>query len=267
MIKKIYLLFSALLFSVVFFSCKSSFEKVRTSNEPVKMYEAANKYYDEERYLNAQILYESILPFYRGRNEAQELYYRYAYTYYNLEDYILAAHYFKNYANSFINSPHREEALFMAAYAEYLMSPGVSLEQSQTSKAISDFQIFVNTFPNSERVEECNKLIDELRQKLENKEFEQGKLYHKLGKYVSAVVVLENMLENFPETNREEEVRFLILKSSYNYAKYSVFKKQKERFEKTLEKYEQFKKRFKDSERMKEANKIYKATTKELNKF
>ncbi len=267
MSRNIYLSVLTFLFATIFFSCKSSFERIRTSNEPVRMYKAANKYYKEGKYLNAQILYEGVLPFYRGKAEAQELFFKYAYSYYYLDDFILAAHYFKNYANSFINSPDREEALYMAAYSEYLMSPRIELEQSQTSKAIDDFQIFVNTFPQSDRVSKCNKLMDELRKKLEDKEFQQGKLYYKLGKYVSSVVTLENMLRNFPETQKEEDIRFLILKSSYNYAKNSIFSKQKERYQDTIQKYQQYKKRFSGSKNMDEANKIYKITLKELNKF
>lgn len=97
--------------------------------------------------------------------------------------------------------------------------PEQKLEQSQTLKAIEDFQVFVNTFPNSDKVEKCNQLIDEMRLKMEEKEYSQGELYYNLGKYVSAIVAFENMLKEYPETKKEEEVRLMILKSSYNYAK------------------------------------------------
>lgn len=266
---KVKSIYPILLFVVLFLfsSCKSSFEQLRTSNDPDKIYVEANKFFKEGKYLKAQILYEIVLPFYKGKKQAEELYYNYAYTHYHLEDYLLAAHYFKSYANSFTNSTHREECLYMAAYSEYVMSPKPQLDQTQTNKAIDDFQLFVNTFPNSDRVEKCNSLIDELRKKLENKAFEQGKLYYDVNKYISCIVSLENMLKDFPETEREEEIRFLILKASYNYAKNSIFEKKVERYEDTVSKYDQYIKRFSNSENLKNAEKIYKNSLTEIKKY
>jgi len=258
------------LFLVVVFlasSCKSSFEKLRTSNDPEKVLVAAENYYKEGNYLKAQILYEIVLPYYKGKKEADEIYYKYAYTHYNLEDYILAAHYFKSYSKSFINSPHREECLYMAAYSEYVISPEPKLDQGQTIKAIDDFQLFVNTYPNSEKVETCNHNIDELRKKLEIKAFNAGELYFNVGKYISAIISLENMLKDYPETDKEEDVRFLILKSAYNYAKKSVYNKKEERYNETIEKYKQYIKKFPKSKNLKLVNKIHKNTLLELKKI
>ncbi|MEZ4907483.1 MAG: hypothetical protein R2771_07550 [Saprospiraceae bacterium] len=96
-----------IIFIIAVSSCKSSFEKIRTSNDPVKVYDAANEYYDNGKYMNAQVLYEVVLPYYKGKKEAEDLYYRYAYTYYNQKDYLLAAHYFESYASSFSIVPKR----------------------------------------------------------------------------------------------------------------------------------------------------------------
>lgn len=262
---QIFLLFVFLLIAVS--SCKSSFEKIRTSNDPEKILIEANKFYDDEKYMNAQILYEIILPYYKGKKEADDIYYKFAYTYYNLKDYLVASHYFKSFASSFANSPKKEEALYMTAYSEYMMSPNRKLEQSQSEKAIEDFQIFVNTYPSSDRVEKCNQLIDELRQKMEEKEYDQGQLYYNLGRYVSAVVAFENMLKEFPETKKEEDVRFMILKSSYNYAKNSVLEKRIERYEDTISKYNSFIKRYPQSKDKNKAEKIYQNSLNEINKI
>lgn len=256
-----------IVFVLIFSSCKSSFEKVRTSNDPVKIYESANKYFEDGKYMNAQILYEIVLPYFKGKKEAEDLFYNYAYTYYNLKDYLIASHYFESYASSFYNSPKKEECMYMAAYSEYLMSPNSRLDQSQTEKAIEDFQLFINTYPNSDRVEKCNELIDKMRGKLEAKAFSQGTLYYDLGKYISAITAFENMLKEFPETTREEEVRFLILKSSFDYAKNSIYEKRSERYEDTLSKYNEFAKRYSNSEYMDKAKKIYNNSLNEINKL
>jgi len=250
---------------MVLVSCKSEFERIRTSNDPVLIMAEANNYYDQEAWLRAQTLYDIVIPFYRGKVEAEDLFYKYAYTYYELEDYILAAHYFKSFSNSFINSAKREEAAFMSAYSEYLMSPIPALDQTYTLKAIESLQLFINSYPSSERVETCNKLIDELRLKLEDKAYNEGMLYFNIRQYVSAVTSFENMLKDFPETERAEELRYLILRASFLYAENSVFEKRAERLNQTVEYYRIFNRKFPKSKYARKANQIKKDAEKLLN--
>ena len=249
---------------VLFLSCKSEFERIRTSNDPVTMLQKADEYYAQEEWLKAQTLYDLIIPYYRGKQEADQLFYKYAYTYYEMGDYILAAHYFQSYANSFINNPKREEAAYMSAYSEYKLSPIVALDQSYTQKAIESLQVFINSYPNSPRVTTCNQLIDELRLKLEEKAYQQGILYFNIRQYVSAVTAFENMLKDFPESKRAEEVRFLILKASFLYAENSVFEKKEERLLETLGHYERFIKKFPKSQYNRKAREIKNDTEKLL---
>lgn len=238
-------------------SCKTDYEKVRTSNDPKLMYEAANQYYEDGNYLNAQTLYELAIPYYRGKEEAEELYFKFANTHYELGEYILSSHYYKNFANSFYASPKKEEAEYLAAYSKYKLSPNHKLDQSYSGEAIDALQNFMNTYPESDKVQECTELIDEIRKKLELKAFEEGRLYYDLKNYNSAIKSFENMLKDFPETKRGEEVRFLILQSSINWATKSVFEKKEERLEGCLEKYNAFLRKYPESSYMDEVESIY----------
>ena len=238
-------------------ACKTDYEKVRTSNDPKLMYEAANQYYESGNYLNAQSLYELCIPYYRGKKEAEDLYYKFADTHYQLGEYLLSAHYFKNFASSFYASPKKEESEYMAAYSKYKLSPNHKLDQSYSGEAIEALQSFMNLYPDSERVAECDRLITEIRAKLELKAFEEGKLYYDIKNYNSSIKSFENMLKDFPETSRAEEIRFLILQSSINWATNSIFEKKEERLEDTLKKYELFIKKYPESEYKSEVDKIY----------
>ncbi len=239
-------------------SCKTPYEKIRTSEDPQEILKVANAYFEDEDYVKAQGLYDIVIPFYRGKKEAEDLFYKYAYTYYHLEEYILASHYFGSYATTFYDSPKREELEFMEAFAQYKLSPNYKLDQSYSQKAIEAFQRFINTYPNSSRISECNDLIDEMRKKMEIKAFDQGKLYYKLERYQAAVVSLENMIKDFPETSRGDDIRHLIIKSNYNLARKSIFAKQEERYDETIRKVGQFKKKYKKSAHLAEINKIEK---------
>lgn len=214
--------------------CKSEFEKIRTSGDADSIYKTALDFYDQGEYLKAQTLLELVIGAYRGRKELEEAYFKYAYTFYYLEKFVLASYYFENFANTFPTSLFREEATYMTAFSYFQLSPNYRLDQEYTNKAIDAFQLFVNTYPNSERVEECNRQIDILRQKLETKAFESALLYFDLKQYQSATQSFENLLKDFPETANAERVRYLIAQSAYLLASNSVVDKQKERFESAL---------------------------------
>ena len=238
-------------------SCKSEFEKIRASGDTELIHKKAFDLYEQEEYLRAQTLFELIIPAYRGRPELEKIYFTYAYTYYYLNKFILANYYFKTFAATFPTSAYKEEAEFMVAYASYQLSPSYRLDQTYSGKAIEEFENFVNNYPQSERVKECNRLIDELRLKLEHKTFVEGQLYYDLQQYQAAIAVFENLLKDFPETNNAEQIRFLIAKSSYDLASNSIFTKQEERYKQAVGFAKDYLSKFSESKNNGEAQTIY----------
>jgi len=226
---------------------KIKFETIRTSGDPEKVLKKADEYYAAEEYQRAQTLYElSIAPF-RGKAEAEQIAYRYAYTYYYTKQYVLASYYFKNFATTYGGSSLREEADFMSAYSNYELSPVYRLDQSYSVKAIEGFEEFANRYPASERIAEANLLIDEMRAKMEIKDFESAKLYMDLRRFESAQTTFENVLKDYPETQRGEEIRYLMAKSQYQYADLSFVTRQFERYQKAVELIDSFLSRYPDS--------------------
>ena len=248
--KKILFFFVSI--TILLSACKSEYETVRTSGDADAILQAANKYFDEGDYSKAISLYEIMLPTMRGKTGGEEMFYKYAEAHFKNRSYILAAHYYKNFSDTYGTSEKREEAMFMIGYSNYKLSPRFKLDQTYSDKAIGDFQLFANSFPNSEKVQECNRLIDELRKKKEEKEFEAGKLYFNMKKYSAAVVTLDNMLSSFPGSPDEEEARYLIAKSNYLLAKNSIFTLQEERFDDTVRNCERFIKKFAESKYLRE---------------
>ncbi len=259
--------FYILLLAFVWTSCSSEFEKIRTSNSPKLILDSAYKYYNNEEYYRAQSLLEEAIQYYRGQKEAEDIYYHLAYTHYHLNEFVLASYYFENFAKTFYNSDKKEEADFMSAYANFRMSPNYKLDQSYSQKAVDGFQKFINTYPTSNRVDECNSLIDEMRKKLELKAYNQGLLYYQIGQYQAALNSFDIMLKDFPESSKNEEVRYLMLKASYEYAMNSVYEKKEERFLTTLKLYNKFIKRHPDSKKVKEVKDIYKSSQSQLEKY
>lgn len=245
-------------------SCKSEFERVRTSGDPNAMLEKANAYYTEGDYLKAQTLYELVVTAFRGQKEAEMIAYNYANTYYQLEQYLLAAYYFKNFATTYGGSSLKEDADFMTAYSNYQLSPTYRLDQSYSLKAIEEFQEFINRYPSSDRIQECNSLIDGMRQKLEFKEFEAANLYFDLQQYQSAVRSYDNLLIEFPDTERAEEVRYKICRSAFLLAQNSFVEKQQERYEEALKRTTIFLSRYPSSSYNAEVRKMQSDSQKRL---
>jgi len=236
----IFLLLAA---TVLMISCRSEFEKIRISGDPAMMLEKANAYFEEEEYTKANTLFELLIPAYRGKSEAEEIAYKFAQGHYLSGSNILSAHYFKSFADTYSASPRKEEALYLTAISHYRLSPKYKLDQSDSQKAIDAFQKFVNAYPESDRVKECNQYIDNLRLKMELKAFDSGKMYYDTKSYSSAIQSLENMLKDFPDTNHSEEARYIIVKASMDWANNSVYTRKEERYKKTVERCEAYLKR------------------------
>lgn len=247
--------------------CKSRYETIRTSQDPELIYATAEEYYQKGDWYRAQSLMELVLPIYRGREEAEDLYYKYAYTHYNVDQFILASHYFDQFARTFYNSERKEEAKFMSAFSNYRLSPSYKLDQTYTMKAIQGFEDFTNAFPRSDRVKQCNELIDEMRVKLEDKAYYDSKIYYTTGYYQSALTAFRNMLKDFPASDKAQEVRYLMVKSAYIQAKNSVYRKKEERFVETAKLFKEFKKKYNSSPYDEELSQIIEETNKELEKF
>lgn len=251
---------------IIFASC-SGYEKLLKSDDFQIKYDAAMEYYEDGDYVRSATLIEQILPVYQGTRRAAELSFTLANCYYNRGDYILAAHHFDSFVREYPNSEHAEEATYMRAYCNYLLSPRPSLDQSTTNRAIDQFRMFMTRFPESDKVEEAQKLIDEMRAKLLEKSFESAKLYYDMGDYRAAIIALKNSLVDFPETRHREEIMFLILKSSFLLADNSVPDKQLERFQSTLDEYYVFIEEFPGSEYSDEAERFFNRSIRVLDNY
>ena len=178
-------------------------------------YNAAVKYYEKKDYYHALQLFEELITVYRGTSKAEQSYFYYVYCTYYVDDFTMAAYHFNNFVQSYPNSSHAEEMQYMYAYCYYLDSPIPSLDQTSTIDAIDKFQIFINKFPESTRVADANKMMDELRAKLEEKTFNNAKLYYRTSDYNAAVVAFSNFQKDFPYSLYIEESMYLGLRASY----------------------------------------------------
>ncbi|MCF6332555.1 MAG: outer membrane protein assembly factor BamD [Draconibacterium sp.] len=252
------------LLAVVLSSC-GNFNKIVKSTDYEFKYKKAVEYYEDGEYVKAGTLFQELVNIYRGTSRADKIYYFYAKSMIGQKDYLMAGHYFKTLIKEFPTSDYVEEAQYMVGYCSYLISPNARLDQAVTQEAIDALQLYINLYPFNERVDEANRLIDELKDKLVYKSYLSAKLYYDFEKYKAAVVALSNCLNKYPDSKYREELMYMLLKSKYLLAMGSVREKKEERLSSALDEYFSFVNEYPESKYKKEVTKFYDTTSKMLN--
>ncbi len=222
--------------SILLVSCDGYNRLLKSSNYELKL-QKAQEYYSKGNYIKATALFEELIPVYKGSDKAEEIYYYFSYCNYYQGDYSLSQYHFKNYFRSYPTAKHAEECLFMNAYCYYLNSPAYKLDQTDTKNAMAELQNFIDLYPESSRIDSCNKINDILRGKLERKELDITNQYYHIADYKAAIAAGQNFVKDFPESNRIDEVLFTIVDSYYLLAVNSLETKKLERLNLAMESY------------------------------
>lgn len=257
--------FFALFVSLLVLASCSDYQKLLKSTDYELKYNKAMAYYQAEDFVKASTLFEELTSIYRGSDKAEKLTYCYADALFKMKDYLMAAHYYAQFVKTYPASDWVEECQFQLAFCKYKQSPKPRLDQTLTYEAINEFQLFINMFPASPRVNEATRLMDELRDKLVYKSYLNAKLYFDLGdymgnNYLSSVIAAQNSLREFPDTKYREELSYLILEAKYIQAVKSVEEKKEERARDAVDEYYSFINEFPDSKYLKKAEAIYKVS-------
>ena len=248
-------------------SCSSSYQKISKSTDPEFKLSKANEYYDKGECLKAVPLFEELIPVYKGTKSIDDIYFKYADCHFIQGDYLIASFHFKNIYDSYPSSEYAEECLYMFAYSYYMMSPVIQLDQTYTEKAMEAFQLFINAYPETTKLDECNGLMDILRRKMETKAFTSAKLYLKTGKYRAAAIAFANMLKDYPDTQYAEEASFLIVKAYFLYGQHSIPSKQQERYLDAIEAHKDFIYRYNGSKFADEAEQLNQVAAENIEKL
>jgi outer membrane protein assembly factor BamD len=220
-------------------SCDGYNRLLKSSNYELKL-QRAGEYYAKGNYIRAIELYGELIPIYKGSDKAEEIYYFYTWCNFYQGDYSLSQYHFKNFTRQFPGSSHTEECYFMNAYCYYLTSPNYKLDQTDTKAAIKEFQSFIDSYPESKRLDTCNLIVDELRGKLENKDYDIVKQYSKLGEYKAVITSAKGFIKEFPDSKYVEEMFYLTINSYYTLALNSIPAKKLERLNGAIECYLKF---------------------------
>lgn len=259
-----------LLFIAISFTSCSEYQKALNGENIAHKYAVAEKMYNKEKYNKAVRLFEQIAPGYRGKPEAERMFYMYAKSTYEMKQYGMSAHWFERFVNNYPQSDKVEEAWLLSGKSYAELSPRYSKDQIDTYKAIDKLQEFINLYPNSEYATEANEIIIELNQKIEKKYFEIAKQYNTIAGYTrdynASIVALDNFLIDYPGTIFTEDALYYKFDSMYHIAMNSVQARKKERLEQAKEAYNVLNRHNAASKYKSQADKMLEQIEKELQK-
>jgi outer membrane protein assembly factor BamD len=237
-------------------------------------YEYAKKYFNEGKFNRSATLLEDVVKLMRGSAYGEESLYLLAQSYYNMKDYFTASEYFKTYYTSYPKGEYAELARFYAANGLYLEAPDARLDQTDTYKAMQQFQDFIEYYPQSEKKEIAQQALFEMQEKLALKELMAIKLYYNLGNYVpypfpggnfmSCVITAQNAMRTYPFSKYREDYMFYIFMSKYEMAVQSVEEKKDFRYRDVIDEYYSYVNDYPQGKYLKDIKKLHENIAKKI---
>ena len=181
-------------------------------------------FFEEEKYVKASQQFNIIVERASHTDLGDDALFFLAESYFLNEDYDLALIEFEKLVSRMGFSPYIEKSRWRICETLMLLSPNFYHDQDSSIKAITQIQEFLDDFPNSEYSKDADKLINELRTRLAEKNMETGELYIKLKAYDSAMTSYEIVVNEYYDTKffndaNMEIIRCLVLLKKSDEAK------------------------------------------------
>jgi outer membrane protein assembly factor BamD len=195
------ILFIILLLLIV--SCKSSdIEKLLTAEE---RFAIGMNEYNDENYLEAINEFSVVTLQYPGSSVSDDAQYYLGECRFVREEYLLASYEYETLKRNMTASPLVSKAQYKIALSYYNLAPDSPLDQNYTTKAIDEFQTFIEYYPTDSLVTDAEAKITELRNRLAEKEYQTAIIYMKMEYYKAATFYFNNVLENYHDSKFAED--------------------------------------------------------------
>lgn len=175
------------------------------SFEPKNAEEAFNegmRLFNNKDYLEAQTFFDMIKLQYPASNYADDAQYYLAEIYFKRKEYILASFNYNRLKSMYPGSEYAKISHYKSGYSQYLLSPSAEKDQDYTKRAIKTFQEFQFYYPEKDSLyENASKFIQELRNKLGEKEFKIAELYKILESPHSALIYYDSVINDYEDTS------------------------------------------------------------------
>ena len=263
---KIRLFLAAFAAIILTCSCTSQYELLLQSHDADPKYKAAFEYFDNGKYSKAASLFESLSILTSGTERDDTVKYYWALSNYKFRDYYTAETNFEQFLETYPRSAFVEDAAYLHIDCLYRSTLRYELDQMPTYKAMNAISQYILEHPESQHMQVCTDMLEDLGERLDKKAYEAAKLYYKMEDYLASRVAFRNVLKEDAENIYREEILYHIAMSSYKYAHQSIPSKQKERYLAFVDDYYNFIGELPESRYRRELDNIYYKAQKALGK-
>ena len=220
--------------------------------------------FEEGKYDLAVQYFQGVFSFGRTHQWAPDAQLYLARSYRENGDFLLAASEYERFTKIYRADERLAEANFEWAMTYFDLSPESALDQSDTKRAIEEFELFMDRFPNHELVNEAQKTIVQLRTKLAQKQFDTAKLYERRELFEAAALSFESVFDLYPDTEWAQQALVGAVRSYIAYSDQSIPSRQRERLLSAVKNYDRLTQIFQESPYLKEAEALYKEAQNKL---
>ncbi len=203
------LTYSLSLFAIMSITFGCSTPKREEIHSADVLFLKAKQELDKKRYEEAEKYFDLLKLHFPASQYADDAQYYLGIINFEKNNYIMASFHFSTLRKWYPNSEYCKEALFKTAMCYYNLSPPFDREQEYTFKAIEYFLEFQNTYPNDTLTNFANIYLKELRNKLAYRNYFTAYLYYKWQSYRSALIYIDIVLDEYPETDFAEDALWL----------------------------------------------------------
>lgn len=199
MINKIKIVIIFLVLMTLINGCSSSGSNI-TTDDPEKAFSMAKRNFDRGDYTAAIEDFSFLKLKFPGTAISDRVQFYLAESYYNQNEFLLAAYEYENFLKNYPLSELVPEAKYKLGLSYYQLSPKYAVDQQFTKYAIVELESFIELYPTDRHVPDAEKKLNELKDKLAYKDYKSGELYMKLENYKSAAMYFHNVTENYIES-------------------------------------------------------------------
>ena len=260
------LILVALAAAVFLPSCKTQYEAILYGNDIQAKYKMAFQMFEAKKYAKAAETFESLSVALRGTPQDDTVQFYWGLSNYRYGDYITATSNFEQFIGVFPLSPFNEEARYLYLDCLYRGTYRYELDQTPTYRALQAMNVFQIEKPGSPYHDDVERMIDDLKGRLELKAYKSAWLYYHMEDYLAAHYALKNVIKENADNRYREEILYYTAMSAYKYAANSIPTKQRERYLIFVDDYFNLLSEYPESKYTKEVESLYNKVQKILKK-
>jgi outer membrane protein assembly factor BamD len=167
---------------------------------PEQLFERGQAELNDRDWTDAIAAFDQFIIQYATHPRVQEARFRLGEAYFGKKEYITAGNEFNRLATDYPAGPYADDARFKVCESYYRLSPKAQLDQQYTRSAFDHCQSLVAYFPSSEFAPRAQEMMNDLRQKMAEKEFQAGEFYFKRNAYDSAIIYYDVTVRDYADT-------------------------------------------------------------------